>query len=353
MAKTTSSGHTQHKKTIDADRILSTGRNARTNSVGNKKSNNNLRSASTMTSTAGVTRNNQLFTAENPPKLEDILQERYLYSKFHQFLDECLCVEYLLFYKDVLAYRTLEDSSGRKKAYSHILKKYFWSESEYEINIPHHVKQIAIQQGRNPEGLRTDSLDATAVEAAVVLKTDCLSRFFKCPLWLDYLENRPDSPEAARSRRKLNHFFGETITGPLKREDIVKVLKKKGFEKNTNTRRVTNMTEDREERRRFEMAVSYGLVDKNDDILRPEQQKEIEILQRTFQKKPKSQMYEYDTGLKDGEVVLEFKWSWKAMDYRPVNIQQMSGISPSGSFHASPPGSHNTSGQSSPRRKKR
>jgi len=74
------------------------------------------------------------------------------------------------------------------------------------------------------------------VDVWVVLTTECLPRFLKCDLFLNFLDNKPDSPRTARRRVKLEDFFGEEVKGSLTKVEVVKLIRVKAYEKNAKRR---------------------------------------------------------------------------------------------------------------------
>eukprot|EP01104_Vermistella_antarctica_P004141 TRINITY_DN1464_c0_g1_i1.p1 TRINITY_DN1464_c0_g1~~TRINITY_DN1464_c0_g1_i1.p1 ORF type:complete len:143 (-),score=30.64 TRINITY_DN1464_c0_g1_i1:164-592(-) len=81
-----------------------------------------------------------------------------------------------------------------------------------------------------------DAFKDCLVEVNVTLSTECLPRFIKSRSYLAFLENKPDSLRTARSRKKLEDFFGEPIHGNLTKIELVVVLRKKGYERSARKR---------------------------------------------------------------------------------------------------------------------
>jgi Regulator of G protein signaling domain len=155
-------------------------------------------------------------------RLKDIFADEVLMELFTDHLEATLCAENLLFFQEAELYQKCVSDEQRRELYNSIVKKFLLPESEYTMDCPDHIA-AAILVAPDPPPL--DVFDEMMIEAYGVLSRDSLQRFLASPQYKAFLENPPDSPRTRRMRRKAERIFGESILGPLMREELVRVSK--------------------------------------------------------------------------------------------------------------------------------
>eukprot|EP00013_Stygamoeba_regulata_P028657 CAMPEP_0177665396 /NCGR_PEP_ID=MMETSP0447-20121125/21029_1 /TAXON_ID=0 /ORGANISM="Stygamoeba regulata, Strain BSH-02190019" /LENGTH=382 /DNA_ID=CAMNT_0019171481 /DNA_START=350 /DNA_END=1498 /DNA_ORIENTATION=- len=155
-------------------------------------------------------------------RLKDIFADEALMELFTDHLEATLCAENLLFFQEAEQYQKCVSDNQRREMYNSIVKKFLLPESEYTMDCPDHIA-AAILVAPDPPPL--DVFDEMMIEAYGVLSRDSLQRFLASPQYKAFLENPPDSPRTRRMRRKAERIFGESILGPLMREELVRVSK--------------------------------------------------------------------------------------------------------------------------------
>lgn len=166
------------------------------------------------------------------PTVKEILKNDYLSEIFTDFLEASLCQENLLFFRAVEEYNQRVTDEGRKEKYDEIVNMFLSSESEFEMDFPEELITMVLDTP-DPE---PDIFLELQAEAYAVMSRDALPRFLASPIYKDFLENPPDTPEVAKSRRKLEEFFGEELVGPLTRSELVK-FRSTGMSRSRRSRR--------------------------------------------------------------------------------------------------------------------
>eukprot|EP01104_Vermistella_antarctica_P020720 TRINITY_DN898_c0_g1_i1.p1 TRINITY_DN898_c0_g1~~TRINITY_DN898_c0_g1_i1.p1 ORF type:complete len:286 (+),score=43.07 TRINITY_DN898_c0_g1_i1:146-1003(+) len=208
----------------------------------------------------------------------------------------------------------IKTNDRRKKALGHLITKYLHPGSEFEVNVPDYAKRRVLEASAK-EVVESSILDHIHIEVQLVLNADCLSKFLLSSHWNNYLQKRPDTLFMARSRRKAEWYFGESMRGPLKREEVVHILRKKGFERSSKQRDQILLGSSTDERERISMGASYGVV-RSTSLPEGCMHKPIELMTQD-----EVLASSHDMGMKEmiqvSQDQVDTEWSWTSMTYVP------------------------------------
>jgi len=179
--------------------------------------------------------NAKKFSRQKPPTIKDVLADENFCACFRSYLDECVCVENLLFYERAENYRKIKDPAERRNEFNKIVNDFMVSGAKHEMHIGDSRHREIQSRSADPQ---PDSLLEIQADVWTVLRNECMPRFVKSETFYSYLENQPDSPRTARSRKKLEEFFGEELKGDLTRIELVNIIRVQAYEKNEKIRKL-------------------------------------------------------------------------------------------------------------------
>mmetsp|Transcript_23375 Transcript_23375/g.58454 ORF Transcript_23375/g.58454 Transcript_23375/m.58454 type:complete len:237 (-) Transcript_23375:93-803(-) len=186
-----------------------------------------------MAATASGAKRKAEWSHANKPKLSDILEDDFLGDVYLRFLESSLSAEVYMFYATAEKYKTVTDEKKRKRVFDKIVETFLVDGSEYEIDVGFERREALLTEADNPS---PDAFKPLQNDVFDLMSRD-LPRFWRSEDYKYFLENKPDTPEIARSRKKLEEFFGEDIKGPLHRVGLVERLSRPGYEKSRKRRR--------------------------------------------------------------------------------------------------------------------
>ena len=158
------------------------------------------------------------YSIEKPPTLLQILNDPELCRYFHDCLEASVCHETLLFWKEAEDFKHNSTQETRKKTLMAIVKKFLVDGAEYEMDFADARRRELLECMDNPG---PDALENIKWDVYTTMSRDSLPRFLNSRWFKEYLFQQPDDEPTAFSRKKLQDFFGEEITGPLKRCNLI------------------------------------------------------------------------------------------------------------------------------------
>eukprot|EP00211_Chloroparvula_japonica_P016613 CAMPEP_0119124990 /NCGR_PEP_ID=MMETSP1310-20130426/4420_1 /TAXON_ID=464262 /ORGANISM="Genus nov. species nov., Strain RCC2339" /LENGTH=186 /DNA_ID=CAMNT_0007115007 /DNA_START=41 /DNA_END=598 /DNA_ORIENTATION=- len=170
----------------------------------------------------------KMWTREYRPTLADILECEQLNKCFTIFMERVLASDLWYCFQKLNHFCTLDenDSGPRLYAAQALHKEHISPSSEYAIHTDYAIQlsfeAIASMTVKSYcEKSISRAMEAAKVAVMSEILRDSLPRFFDSPEYLDFVLHRPDTEEEARKRRKLAEWFGEVVSGPLQRTEIL------------------------------------------------------------------------------------------------------------------------------------
>mmetsp|Transcript_24404 Transcript_24404/g.68429 ORF Transcript_24404/g.68429 Transcript_24404/m.68429 type:complete len:300 (+) Transcript_24404:154-1053(+) len=167
--------------------------------------------------------------------LSTIVKDPLLCQLFEKFSDQEFAGENFKFWLAAESYKVIDNDAMRKEALENIYTKYFHPNTDTEVNLSGE-ERLAVESARKLAAPPREVFDDVQISVWINLSTELLPRFLRSDLLYRFFSDRPDSPSTEISRRKLEDFFGMCIEGPLKRVEIIKVVRTRGFKKNNNVK---------------------------------------------------------------------------------------------------------------------
>jgi len=176
--------------------------------------------------------------------LEDIITDDVLKESFLVFLKGNYMSANLELWLDIAEYEGSADD-GRESVYNVIYKRYFEKGCESPVCLPNRIAQNITQYyqasylsfaygNQQKRSFPADLFLKAKEELWTILQLTCLPMFLMSHEFISFQNGVTDSAKTLFSRTKCEWFFGQTIQGPLKRQEILVVYGSSG--NNSNSR---------------------------------------------------------------------------------------------------------------------
>jgi hypothetical protein len=178
--------------------------------------------------------------------LDEIVSDPFLCSIFRSFLEKNFMSVSFDCWLDILRFEEAKEDSKRWEIYDEIFRKYLVegcpspmsfssrvsrSLSRYKESHAHFSSEESSEEPSLPRDLFKRAKD----ELWVILQWTSIPAFVKSTVFQDILDGKSGD---AQSRLKCESFFGQKISGPLQRSELVEILHSASREsKATKTRR--------------------------------------------------------------------------------------------------------------------
>ena len=163
---------------------------------------------------------------KNKLQLDDVIGDERLSSAFLTFLKASyMSVSYEL-WLEIVKYETeCKNDSQRRDVYRGVMKRFFEKGCPDPMSLPklitHSITKYYVdiddESKKLPKGLFNQSKE----ELWMLLCWTCLPAFQLSETYKDFETGKIDSVKTGQSRVKAERFFGQTITGPLERTELV------------------------------------------------------------------------------------------------------------------------------------